>query len=136
MLEECLLPAAIDPRIEQVIARLEAGEGAGPIAPLIAVSGMSERAFQGAFRKQVGLSAKEFARILRLQATIRTLDEGDRSMAELALERGFSDQAHATREVRRVTGTTPARLRDALRHDRDGDSSIRLAAAFVRGRMD
>ena len=136
LLEECLLPAAIDPRIEQVIARLEAGQGAGPIAPLIAVSGMSERAFQGAFRKQVGLSAKEFARILRLQATIRTLDEGDRSMAELALERGFSDQAHATREVRRVTGTTPARLRDALRHDRDGDSSIRLAAAFVRGRMD
>lgn len=136
LLDECLSPAAIDPRIEQAVVRLEAGGGAGPIAPLIAASGMSARAFQGAFRKQVGLSAKEFARILRLQAIIRTLDQGDRPMAELALERGFSDQAHATREVRRVTGTTPARLRNALRQDRDGDASIRLAAAFVRGRTE
>jgi AraC-like DNA-binding protein len=96
---------------------------------------MSERSFQNTFRELVGLSAKEFARILRLQATIRRLDDGSRSMAELAIESGFADQAHATREVRRVTGTTPAKLRDALRRDRDGDSSVRLAAAFVRGRI-
>jgi AraC-like DNA-binding protein len=56
-------------------------------------------------------------------------------MAELAIDSGFADQAHATREVRRVTGTTPARLRDALRQDRDGVSSVRMAAAFVRGHI-
>jgi AraC-like DNA-binding protein len=133
---EAHLPAwRIDERIETAVRRLETCDGTGPIAPLAAASGMSERSFQNAFKEQVGLSAKEFARIQRLQATIRMLDAGVGSMAELAAERGFADQAHATREVRRVTGTTPARLRDALCRDRDADSSLRLAAAFVRGRI-
>jgi AraC-like DNA-binding protein len=123
----------IDARIEDAVRTLEASEGSGLIGLLATASGMSERSFQGTFKQEVGLSAKEFARILRLQATIRMLDDGGRSMADLAAERGFADQAHATREVRRVTGTTPARLREALRRDRDGDSSVRLAAAFVRG---
>jgi AraC-like DNA-binding protein len=135
LLEEHLLPWPIDERIEAAVDQLEAYEGSMPIAPLIAASCMSERSFQNTFRELVGLSAKEFARILRLQATIRRLDDGSRSMAELAIESGFADQAHATREVRRVTGTTPAKLRDALRRDRDGASSVRLAAAFLRGRI-
>ena len=41
---------------------------------------------------------------------------------------------HPMRLVTRRTGLTPARLRTALRSDRDGDDTIRLAAAFVRGR--
>lgn len=135
LLEEYLPLANADPRIELAIAILEASQGTATIAEVIASSGMGERSFQGAFRKQVGLSAKEFARILRLQATIRTLDRVDGSVAELAIEHGFADQAHATRELRRVTGITPAKLREALRMDRDGVNSIRLAAAFVRGRI-
>ncbi|MEX2122748.1 MAG: helix-turn-helix domain-containing protein [Woeseia sp.] len=135
LLERRLLPLQIDDRIEHAVGQLEACDGAGPVKPIIAASGMSPRSFQSTFREQVGLSAKEFARILRLQATIRMLDDGARSMAQLAVESGFADQAHATREVRRVTGTTPARLREALRRDRSMDSSVRLAAAFVRGRL-
>lgn len=135
LIERRLASSFIDARIERAVAALEASAGVGPVAHVIATSGMSERAFQVAFRQQTGLSAKEFARILRLQATIRMLDGGGHSVADLAIERGFADQAHATREVRRVTGTTPAKLRDALRRDRDGDSSVRLAAAFVRGRI-
>ena len=123
----------IDERIEQAVAKLEASEGTLPIAAIAAACGMSERSFQGAFKARVGLNAKEFARIRRLQATIRMLDEADHRVADLAIASGFADQAHATREVRRVTGTTPARLRAALQQDRNGQSSVRLAAAFVRG---
>lgn len=135
-LEQYLLPLSIDARIETAVQRLEERDGVGPIAPAVAASGMGERAFQAAFKAKVGLSAKELARIFRLQATIRMLDSDELSVAELAVDGGFADQAHATREVRRVMGTTPARLRDALRQDRDGEPSIRLAAAFVRGRID
>ena len=126
---------SIDERIESAVAALEASDGTLPIAALVADSGMSERSFQSTFKASVGLSAKEFARIRRLQATIRMLDAADPPVAALAVASGFSDQAHATREVRRVTGTTPARLRAALQQDRDGESSVRLAAAFVRGRL-
>jgi AraC-like DNA-binding protein len=92
------------------------------------------RAFQTKFLDCVGLGAKEFARLVRLQATIRALDAGDHGLSRVAHEAGFSDQAHATRELTRLTGLTPARLRAALRGDRDGDDTVHLAAAFVRGR--
>lgn len=136
LLEQTLARLPVDARIEAAVTRLEACQGSEPIAAVIAAGGMGARSFQTTFKQQVGLSAKEFARIQRLQATIRLLDDGRRPVAELAIESGFADQSHATREVRRVTGSTPARLRDALRHDRDGDTSVRLAAAFVRGRLE
>jgi AraC-like DNA-binding protein len=94
---------------------------------------MSLRSFQIRFLACVGLSAKAFARVLRLQATIRAIDRGVESLAQLAVDSGFADQAHATREVQRLTGLTPARLRAALRSARDDDRTVELAAAFVRG---
>jgi AraC-like DNA-binding protein len=95
---------------------------------------MGLRSFQTRFLECVGLGAKEYARLLRLQATIRALDGDDSPLSQLAFDAGFADQAHATRELARLTGLTPARLRAALRRDREGDDTIRLAAAFVRGR--
>lgn len=135
LLECHLLPLQIDERIENAVNQLETCDGRGPVTPIVSAGGMSQRSFQSTFKEQVGLSAKEFARILRLQATIRTLDDGDCSLAQLAVDRGFSDQAHATREIRRVTGTTPAQLRHSLKQNRTGDLSVRLAAAFIRGRI-
>jgi AraC-like DNA-binding protein len=135
LLEHRFAPLQIDQRIETAVGCLEISDGCRQVAHIISESGMSPRSFQIAFQEQVGLSPKEFARILRLQATIRMLDEGERPVSQVAADSGFSDQAHATREVRRVTGTTPARLRNALRENRSDDTSIRLPAAFVRGRL-
>ena len=78
-------------------------------------------------------AGSQCSRLIRLQATLRALDAEEGSLADLAMDRGFSDQAHATRELRRVTGLAPSRLRTALRTDRDGEAAVRLAAAFVRG---
>jgi transcriptional regulator GlxA family with amidase domain len=72
--------------------------------------------------------------VMRLRATLRALDESDAALSDLAAEAGFADQAHASRELRRITGLAPSRLRAALRQDRGGDAAVRLAAAFVRGR--
>jgi AraC-like DNA-binding protein len=122
----------LDGRIESAAARLQASAGKARIDAAARASGMSLRGFQIRFRQCVGTTPKEFARLMRLQATLRALD-GDSSLSELAADRGFSDQAHATRELRRITGLTPARLRTELRRDREGDAAVRLAAAFVRG---
>jgi transcriptional regulator GlxA family with amidase domain len=94
---------------------------------------MSTRSFQTVFRGTVGLTPKEFTRLMRLQATLRALDESDAGISAVAADQGFADQAHATRDLRRVTGLTPAKLRTALRRDRNGDTAMRLAAAFIRG---
>jgi AraC-like DNA-binding protein len=132
-LESRLLPHAIDERMESAVAQLESRHGQSRIDATAAAAAMSLRAFQIRFLACVGLSAKAFARVLRLQATIRAIDRGAESLAQLAVDSGFSDQAHATREVQRLTGLTPARLRVALRSARDDERTVQLAAAFVRG---
>jgi len=127
----------VDPRIAAAVLRVEASAGRARIDTLARAAALSMRGFQVRFRAAVGLTPKEFARITRLQATLRALDGSDASIAAVATDSGFADQAHVTRELRRVTGFTPARLRDGLRRHLDGeadaDLAIRLAAAFVRG---
>jgi AraC-like DNA-binding protein len=123
----------LDVRMEAAAQRLESSGGQTRIDSLPRTARLSMRGFQTRFRAVVGLTPKEFARVLRLQATLRALDRDDLPIAALATDAGFSDQAHATREVQRITGLTPARLRSELRRDRDGDVAVRLAAAFVRG---
>jgi AraC-like DNA-binding protein len=132
-LEARLLPHAIDERVEAAVAHLESQHGRSRIDATAAAAAMSLRSFQIRFLACVGLSAKAFARVLRLQATIRAIDRGVESLAQLACDTGFSDQAHATREVQQLTGLTPARLRAALRTARDEDRTVQLAAVFVRG---
>jgi AraC-like DNA-binding protein len=122
----------IDPRIEAAVAELLRSGGTTRIGSLAREARLSMRGFQTLFRARVGLVPKEFARLLRLQATLRAI-EGGGELAVLAADAGYSDQAHATREIKRVTGLTPARLRAELSRDRDGDAAVRLAAAFVRG---
>lgn len=126
----------LDERIETAVNRLEEGGGDARIGAVVRASGMSTRGFQTRFLQHVGLTPKEFARLMRLQATLHALDASDAGISELAADTGFADQAHATRELRRVTGLTPARLRTELRRDRDGEVTVRLAAAFVRGYSD
>jgi AraC-like DNA-binding protein len=123
----------VDERVAAAISRIEASGGRVRIDALARQSALSRRAFQMRFRAAVGLTPKELARLARLQATLRALDHAEATVADVASESGFADQAHATRELRRVTGLTPARLRAALRGDRDGDATVRMAAAFVRG---
>ena len=123
----------LDESIEAAVARIAATHGNARVDAMVRASGMSTRSFQTKFRGCVGLTPKEFMRLMRLQATLRALDESDADISGLAIDRGFADQAHATRDLRRVTGLTPAKLRAELRRDRAGEAAVRLAAAFIRG---
>jgi methylphosphotriester-DNA--protein-cysteine methyltransferase len=128
-----LAHSPVDALVADAVARLRDSGGTARIGSLARELGLGTRALQLRFRRRVALTPKEFARVMRLRATLRALDVGDAPLAELAADQGFADQAHASRELRRVTGLAPARLRAALRKDRGGDSAVRLAAAFVRG---
>jgi AraC-like DNA-binding protein len=132
LLEALAAAFPIDPKIADAVARLDVSGGGVRIDTLARSAGWSVRTLQTRFLAAVGLSPKEFARVLRLQATLRALST-DSPLADLACDTGFSDQAHATREIKRVTGLTPARLRAELRRDRASSRAIEIAAAFVRG---
>jgi methylphosphotriester-DNA--protein-cysteine methyltransferase len=123
----------IDARIAAAVDRIERSGGCTRVDALARASALSMRGFQIRFKAAVGLAPKEFTRVVRLQATLRALDSSNARLSDVVSDGGFADQAHATRELRRVTGLTPARLRAELRRDRDGDAAVRLAAAFIRG---
>lgn len=124
---------ALDSVVERAIARVDRDGGDIRITALARELGLPVRSLQARFVAAVGMTPKEYARVRRLQALLRTLDDAPSSIADAAARHGYADQAHATREVARF-GTTPSRLVRALREDRAGDGAIRLAAAFVRGR--
>jgi AraC-like DNA-binding protein len=133
LLESRVLSYRIDERIERAVTRLEAPGANDRISTIAADLAMSIRAFQMRFLECVGLRAKEFAQIARLQAMIRSLDAEAGPLSQIASEAGFADQPHATRELSRFAGTTPALLRAALQRGRYNDDTVQLAAAFVRG---
>jgi AraC-like DNA-binding protein len=133
-LDRALGPCAAPASVRSAVERLEVQAGDARVDALARACGLPLRTLQAQFLRWVGLSAKEYARLLRLQATLRALDAGVGDIAALSLDRGFSDQAHATRELQRLTGLPPARLLRALRANREGAGAIALAAAFVRGR--
>ncbi len=60
----------------------------------------------------MGLAPKRYCRVLRLQHTLAHWSEAAASgLADLALQAGYSDQAHFQREFRASTGTTPGTFR-------------------------
>ncbi|MDE1150706.1 MAG: AraC family transcriptional regulator [Azospirillaceae bacterium] len=66
-----------------------------------------------AFRRSFGQSPRAFVTLRRIErAKTRMLDSDD-TLADIALDAGFADQAHLSRVFRQVTGETPAAWRRA-----------------------
>ena len=73
---------------------------------------LSERTLRRRCESAFGYGPKTLARILRFQQFLRLLRRSSEpQLAELAATSGYADQAHLTREVRRLGGLTPKRFR-------------------------
>ncbi len=105
----------IDGLVRRVVRTIGEAEGRIPITDLAARVQMSPRQLQRRFRSAVGLTPKEFARIRRTQTAIERAFHSDEPLADVALELGFADQAHMTREFRALLGQAPTYVRDWLR---------------------
>jgi AraC-like DNA-binding protein len=101
--------------------RLTAAGGQASIKSIVDEVGWSQKHLIAQFRHQIGLSPKVFARILRFGRVVRAIKDGRASgLADLALDYGYYDQAHLTRDARDFAGTTPGELVASLLPDRGG----------------
>ena len=75
------------------------------------------------FRARFGCSIGDYVRRLRVAAALRGLAELHRSLADVAIDVGFSDQSHMGRVLRRETGLTPGAWRARMRPGRGPDRS-------------
>lgn len=72
-------------------------------------TGYTCRTLQRRFHDDMGMSPKDFARIVRCQHAIRHIHHHDKlTFSELACDLGFSDQPHFLREFKKFVSTTPA----------------------------
>src|SRR6185369_2204393 len=73
--------------------------------------GISERSLRRRCVETFGYGFKTLQRILRFQRLFRLVAVTTRpDLADLAMEAGFADQAHMSREVRRFCSATPTEL--------------------------
>jgi AraC-like DNA-binding protein len=112
-----LLTAAVAARLPERgeldrIVRAAAVRVARPgvaVETLGSVVGLGERQLRRRFDDAVGYGPKTLQRVLRFQRFL-ALAERDDDLAALAFAAGYADQAHLTRECRRLAGLPPAAL--------------------------
>lgn len=95
------------PDVVQAWRRLQETGGALRIGALAAELGCSRRHLANRFRDHVGPAPKAVARLVRFRRALALLQGGRTTVAAVAAECGFADQAHLTREFRALTGSTP-----------------------------
>ena len=89
--------------------RLTATHGQVRIDDVARETGWSRKRLAARFREEVGLPPKTIARLLRFERAKASLESSEGpDLARLAVECGYYDQAHLTKEFRRISGTTPA----------------------------
>lgn len=81
------------------------------VAEMAATVGLSESWFAAVFKQTTGQTPLQWQLAQRIVQAKRLLLESDLTVAEVAAQLGFSDQAHLTRAFRQIAGETPAAWR-------------------------
>jgi AraC-like DNA-binding protein len=102
-----------DPLVDAAVRNLMPWRASGTAA-LPALLSISARQLRRRCRAAIGVGPKELHRILRfqgfvarVQASIARQSPSDGDLARWAVEAGYHDQAHLSRECRRLVGVTP-----------------------------
>lgn len=112
----------IDPAIAWAAGRIEQSCGAVPIAELRERIGLSKTRLVEAFREQIGLAPKLYARVVRFRRAAAILQKGMAPLAEVALAAGYYDQPHMNAEFRELSGLAPREVLAARYPTGDGNT--------------
>jgi AraC-like DNA-binding protein len=69
--------------------------------------GVGYKRLERAFLRDVGLTPKHFAKVARLQRALKLAVAPSVNLATAALESGYADQAHMTRDFKQLAGRAP-----------------------------
>jgi len=96
------------------LAVLEGDPAADGLIELAESLGASPYRLSRAFSREVGVSLTRYRNRVRVGRALDRLEQGERSLAILAADLGFADQAHLTRTMTAHVGETPAVVRRLL----------------------
>jgi AraC-like DNA-binding protein len=87
-----------------------ASRGAATVDALATACGLGRRQLERRFLEEVGLPPKVLLRLIRFQSVFQALGrDPDAAWVHLALDCGYTDQAHLVREFRDFSGEPPSR---------------------------
>jgi transcriptional regulator GlxA family with amidase domain len=88
-----------------------------PIGEIATRLKLSTRQLERLFQSVIGVRPVIFYRMLRLRYARWLLDHTDRSVTDIALESGFSDCAHFSRQFKTMVGLSPSDVRNGARKE-------------------
>jgi AraC-like DNA-binding protein len=111
------------------VESIEAHRGSVQVTQVSDALGCSRRSLVNAFDEWVGLTPKQYARLVRLRVAVaRSLDRDRPDWASIAAECGYFDQAHLIHEFHALVGCSPSALVPSL-----GASAPRARPALGQG---
>jgi AraC-like DNA-binding protein len=108
---EADLRGEVRPEVRYGWRRLRETNGAVAVAELAAETGLSARRLGSLFQAEFGLAPKEAGRVFRFDHARRRIGRAvaaGGTLADLAAECGYYDQAHLAREFRSLAGCPPS----------------------------
>ena len=96
---------APDRRVERAVELL----ATRPVTVAADRLGVTPRQLRRVLGEEVGLAPKVYQRVLRFRRFLRLAEAGS-GLAAAAAGAGYADQAHLTRDVKELSGLTPAQL--------------------------
>jgi AraC-like DNA-binding protein len=106
----------IEPAVGWMVGRIQASAGTASIGALRDRTGFSKTRLADCFRRQVGMTPKQYARVVRFRHVLDRINEGDVSLVEAATDAGYYDQPHMNAEFKELSGFTPGEFLSSARY--------------------
>ncbi|QUD88331.1 GlxA family transcriptional regulator [Phenylobacterium montanum] len=123
-----------DPRVRRALLMMEQHlTNPMPITEIADRLRLSTRHLERLFRDAVGVRPAIFYRELRLRYARWLLDHTDRSVTDIALEAGFADCAHFSRQFKAMAGVSPSERRTAARQNEIAPAFMTVGSHHLAG---
>lgn len=98
-------------RMQHLISLISKSRGNITIDKLVDESCLSRKQFERIFSKQLGISPKQYLKVIRFQSAVHEYNlSPDINLTELAYNNGYYDQAHFINDVKSFTGESPKEI--------------------------
>ncbi len=120
-------------RVAEIVYTAAKERGILKVDDLVDRFGLNKRTLQRLFARYVGVSPKWVIQRYRLHEAAEQLVADAAGQAALALQLGYSDQAHFIRDFKAIVGMSPAAYaRAARQREAPSDSASKRSVAAVR----
>lgn len=100
---------AVDSMLFKAGTAMRKANGTMPVSQVAAAAHATVRTLERKFRQSSGYTVKDVSGLIRFEQVRNQLwNYPDTNLAGLAMEVGYTDQSHLSREFKRYSGTTPA----------------------------